>query len=106
MLRAACGKVRRFTLPTAIRKSTPGDRLGKRWNLPRNDAQLSTSRPCTRDRTEKALRVRMTWVVEDRVATLLLHHLAGVHHRHAIAELGDHAKVMRDQHDGGAESFA
>lgn len=105
MLRAACGKVRRFTLSAAIRKSAPGDGFGKRWNLPRNDAQLSTARPCARDRTEKSLRVRVTWVVEDRVATLLLYHLAGVHHRHAIAELGDHAKVMRDQHDGGAESL-
>ena len=47
----------------------------------------------------------MSWVVKDRVATLLLHHLAGIHHRHAIAELRDHAKVMRDQHDGGAESL-
>jgi hypothetical protein len=96
MLRAACGKVRRLTLPTAIRKSAPGDGFGERWDLPRDDAQLSTTRPCARDRTEESLRVRVSWVVKDRVATLLLHHLAGIHHRHAIAELRDHAKVMRD----------
>jgi hypothetical protein len=106
MLRAACGEVRRFTLSAAIRKSAPGDWFGERRNLPRNDTQLSTTRPCARDRAEKSLRVRVAGVVEDRVATLLLHHLAGIHHRHAIAELGDHAKVMRDQHDGGAESLA
>jgi hypothetical protein len=29
MLRAACGKVRRFALPTAIRKSAPGDGFGE-----------------------------------------------------------------------------
>jgi hypothetical protein len=29
MLRAACGKVRRFTLSAAIRKSAPSDGFGK-----------------------------------------------------------------------------
>jgi hypothetical protein len=38
MLRTACGEVRRFTLPAAIRKSAPGDGFGERWNLPWNDA--------------------------------------------------------------------
>lgn len=37
VLRAACGKVRRFALPTAIRKSAPGDGFGKGRNLPWDD---------------------------------------------------------------------
>ncbi len=27
-------------------------------------------------------------------------HLAGIHHDHVVAEIGDHADVVRHQHDG------
>jgi len=28
--------------------------------------------------------------------------LAGIHHRDLVADLGDHAEIVRDENDGGA----
>ena len=92
-------------LDAAITESAADDGLSECWHLARNHAELPTPSARTRDCAEEPLRVRVTRIVEDRVATLLLHHFAGVHHRHAIAELRDHTKVVGDQHDGGAESL-
>ena len=40
-------------------------------------------------------------IVEQAGDVALLDDLAGVHHRHPVAHLGDHAEVMGDQDHGG-----
>ena len=44
-------------------------------------------------------RVRMLRVVEDRLHRPYLDDPAGVHHHHPIAQPGDHAEIVSDQHD-------
>ncbi len=46
----------------------------------------------------QAGRVRVRRLVDDLVHRADLGDAAGVHHRHAVAGLGDHAHVVRDQH--------
>ena len=55
-------------------------------------------------RLQQALGVRV--VAGGRTASrrsALLHHLAGVHHHHLVGHVGDHAEVVGDQDDRGAE---
>jgi hypothetical protein len=59
-----------------------------------------------RHRREQRARVGMLRPVEnvvDRAGFLLL---AAVHHQHAVAQPGDHAEIVRDQDDRGAEIAA
>mgnify|MGYP002652004171 CR=1 FL=1 len=47
---------------------------------------------------DQAARVGVGRRGQHLFAAALLDHAAGVHHRHAVAGLGDHAHVVRDQH--------
>ena len=58
-----------------------------------------------RDRADQALRVGVARIAEQLADRRLLDHLAGIHHRHPLAGLGDHAHGMGDQHDRHAEAF-
>ncbi len=56
-----------------------------------------------RDGADQALGVGMPRIAEQRLDRRLLDDLAGIHHRHPLAGLGDHAHGMGDQHDRHAE---
>ena len=56
-----------------------------------------------RDRAEQALGVGMAGIVEQLVGGGLLDLAAGIHHHDPVGVLGDHAHVVGDQDDGGAE---
>ena len=58
------------------------------------------------DRAQEADRVRMLRVLVQLVDGCLFGLAAGVHHDHAIGDVGDDAEVVRDQHDRGAETVA
>jgi hypothetical protein len=56
-----------------------------------------------RNAVEQAARVGLAWRSEDRVDRALFDDVAGIHHQHALRELGDDAEVVRDQYDRHAE---
>src|SRR5581483_3022712 len=56
-----------------------------------------------RYRAEQADGVRMLRLGKEPPDAAALDHLAGVHHDDVIGQLGDHAEVVRDEDDGGAE---
>ena len=56
-----------------------------------------------RDQIEQAPGVGMSRALEDVALGAALDDAAGIHHLHAIGDLGHHAHVVGDQHDGGAE---
>ena len=58
-----------------------------------------------RDRADQALRIGMARIGEQRLDRRLLDDLAGIHHGHPLAGLGDHAHGMGDQHDRHAEAL-
>ncbi len=47
--------------------------------------------------------VGMARIGQQILGRTFLDHLAGVHHQHARADIGDHAEVVADQDDGGAK---
>ena len=47
--------------------------------------------------------VRVARIGQQILRRAFLDHLAGVHHQHARADIGDHAEIVADQDDGGAE---
>ena len=55
------------------------------------------------DRAEQPLRVGVPRMVEQLVGARLLHLAARVHHHHPVGVLGDHAHVVGDEDDRGAE---
>ncbi len=55
-----------------------------------------------RDRRHQPARIRMARPREQRLHRRLLDLAARVHHDHALRGLGDHAEVVRDEHDRGA----
>ena len=57
----------------------------------------------SRDRPQKAPRVRVLRVVEDLFLGAVLDHPAGVHHDHAVGDLRHHPHVVGDQHHRGVE---
>jgi hypothetical protein len=63
-------------------------------------ASRSRSAYHVRDGGHEAQRVGMRGLVDHLVHRADLGDAAGVHHRHAVAGLGDHAHVVSDQHDG------
>ena len=58
-----------------------------------------------RDRAQQALGVGMARTVEQLGGVRLLDLAAGIHHHDAVGVLGDHAHVVGDQDDGGAEGL-
>src|SRR5471032_194752 len=53
-------------------------------------------------RVYEALRIGMARRGEDRIGDLCLDDAAGIHHRHALAHVGDQAEIVADHQDGGA----
>ena len=64
-----------------------------------DDRQLLAEVADDRDRPDEAAGIRMERLAEERHDVGLLDDLAGVHHRDAIAHLGDDAEVVGDQDD-------
>ena len=56
-----------------------------------------------RDRAQKADRVGMLRIGEQRADRRLLDDLAGVHHQHLVGHLGDDAEIVGDDQDRHAE---
>ena len=75
-----------------------GPRVGAR-DLSRDDGERFTGRRALRHRREQPGRVRVSRPLEHRVERGLLHHLTRVHHHDAVADVGDHAEVVGDEHD-------
>ncbi|MNQ96150.1 hypothetical protein D3C85_1117430 [compost metagenome] len=46
----------------------------------------------------------MAWIAEHLPDLTLLHHLAALEDRHAVAEVADHLHLVGDQHYGQAEA--
>ena len=59
-----------------------------------------------RDRPQQPPGVRVPRVVEQLVQRALLDHLPGVHHQHAVGDVGDDAEVVGDEHDRRARRVA
>ena len=59
-----------------------------------------------RHRAEQALRVGVARGAEELADRRLLHLAARVHDHDALGDLGHHAEIVRDQHDGGADRGA
>ncbi len=64
-----------------------------------NDALALTFHLGVRDghSRQESLRVRVQRVLEDRVPVRQLHHVAEVHHAHAVADVADDREVVRDE---------
>ena len=56
-----------------------------------------------RHRAEQALRIGMARAGEQLGDRRLLDLAAGIHHDHALGDLGDHAEIVGDQHDRRAD---
>ena len=52
-----------------------------------------------RQRRQQPLRVRHPRTAKICSADAVFDHVAAVHHQHVLADFGDHAEVVRDQHD-------
>ena len=59
-----------------------------------------------RDRAQQAQRIRMLRIGEQQVDRRFLDDSAGIHDHHAVCDLGHHAEIVGDQHDGGARALA
>ena len=57
-----------------------------------------------RHRAEQALRIGMLRACEERRDRRLLDLAAGIHDHHPLRDLGHHAEIVGDQHDGGADA--
>src|SRR5580765_6245275 len=92
----------------AVREGARGPWPVERRHAPRDLAKpavvVAASGP--RDRAEQPDRVRMLRPREQIVNGRLLDLAAGVHHKHAVGYVGDHAEVVRDQDDRRAETLA
>ena len=93
----ACGQRGRKWQPAGAFISD-GGRPGIAGRLPRAVAVDP------RDRTEQPPRVGVLRVVEELVERALLDDPAGVHHDHAIGDVGDDAEVVGDEDDPGRRS--
>ena len=66
-------------------------------------AQPVLARLQRRHRAQQAARVGMLRLGEQPAHRRMLDHLAGVHHHDIVHQVGDHAQVVGDQDDRGAE---
>lgn len=57
----------------------------------------------TRGRTHETQRVRMLWVLEERLDVSVFYHPPGVHHRDPVAHLRDYPEVVSNQQNAHAE---
>jgi hypothetical protein len=88
---------------TAIVETTAAWKAGKRRNDPADRIQLAAGIDEAGLRREQAARVRVHGPREHVGYAPLLDDAAGVHHDHAVGVLGDHAEVVRDEHDRHTE---
>ena len=70
--------------------------------LPGMTDNSSWTWPTTGIDADQSPRVRVLRAAEERGHVGVLDDLAGIHDGHAVAHLGDHAEVVRDQDDRGA----
>ena len=61
--------------------------------------------PLARNAAQESSRVGVPAPREDLHHVGVFHHPPGVHHRHLVADLGDHPHVVRDEDDGRPGSF-
>ena len=59
-----------------------------------------------RDRAQEAQRIGMLRVGEQQADRRLLDDAAGIHDHHPMRDLGHHAEIVGDQHDGRARALA
>src|SRR5712691_4521702 len=77
------------------------DELGR---LPLNRNKPAVLSPCCQlgQRLQQGGRVRMRWLLEERLRRCLLDDVAGVHDGDAVTRLRDYAEVVGDEQDGHA----
>ncbi len=90
-----------------VRERAVRGKLGERGHAARNLLEPAVPR-CARprNRPEQPDRVRVLRVGEKVLHRRLLRLPAGVHDHHAVGEVCDHAQVVRDQDDRGAEPLS
>src|ERR1700674_2365673 len=71
-----------------------------------DDGEVLASRRQARHAAQKALRVGVLGVVEDRGDRAVLDDLPGIHDRHAVGDLVDDRQVVGDQQDAHPELVA
>ena len=88
-------------------EAAAGRRIGGIGRRARDGRRQRALAADLRERAQQPLRVRVLRHAEDgRRSGPLSTMRAGVHHRHAVAGLGDHAEVVRDQQQRQAEIAA
>ncbi len=109
------GFERRRTLPAKLGRhratageGTADDLLPQARHQAGNFRQLAATAFAQRrteqwHRTQQSARVRMQRMSEDFADRCFLHLAPGVHHHDALGHFGDHAEVVRDQHDRRAQ---
>src|SRR4051812_32172748 len=75
----------------------PARNVGEHRRQAADDVELPALAVQARDRSEQGLGVRVGRALVDVVDRRLLDHLAGVHDRDPVGDVGDHAHVVRDQ---------
>ena len=74
-----------------------GGRVGRARDLAAERNPLHGLTVDTGDRRQQGLGVRVVGTVEDLLGGAELHDAAEVHHRDPVAEIADHAEVVRDE---------
>jgi hypothetical protein len=87
-------------------KAAAGRRIRRIGNLALYDRDGFCVRVERRYRRQQRLGVRVARLGKQRIAAGGLHQLSEIHHRHVIAQMFHHAKVMGDKQKGDAEIVA
>jgi hypothetical protein len=90
----------------SVKKTTAGRRIRGIGDLALYNRDGFGVRLERRYRRQQRLGVRVARLGKQRIATGGLHQLSEIHHRHVIAEMLHHAKVMGDKQKGNAEIVA
>mgnify|MGYP003347752273 CR=1 FL=1 len=61
------------------------------------EGPFGLARPVARERLEEGSRIRMARPLEDLGGAPLLHDLPGIHHADAVADILDHAEIVRNE---------
>ena len=69
-----------------------------RATLPRSFSQLGNG-------SQKPLGIRVLWMIKNISRRALLNHLAGIHDHDPLSNLGNDAKIMGNNENGGTEIF-
>ncbi len=97
--RLGAGKAARLGRQRAARREGAAARHVRRvGHGARNGRQAPARSVERRQRADQALRIGMHGIGEQLVGGRLLDDAAGIHHRDAVAVLGDDAEIVADQH--------